>query len=95
MNTRRVNDTQKLIGAAGGVSVLLAPVLAQNYASFWDLLKACAIAILGGFLTFLAGHATRGWGMEYNEVAEAKVKASLVPPPMTVAPPAADDPPSQ
>jgi len=88
MDTRRINDTQKLIGAAGGISVLLAPVLAQSYSSVWDMAKACGIVILGAFLTFLAGVATRGKGMEYTEITEAKVKASMVPPAMSVVPPA-------
>lgn len=92
MNSRRIADTQKLLGAAGGLSVLLAPVLAQSYASTADMLKACAVVIVGAFLTFLAGLGTRGPGMEYKEVTEAKVKASLVPPSMTVAPPP-DQPP--
>lgn len=93
-NPRRFNDTSKILGAAGGLSVLLAPVLAQNYASFWDMLKACGIVILGAFLTFLCGLGTRSPGTEYTEVAEAKVKASMVPPTLTVAPPA-DEPPQQ
>jgi hypothetical protein len=87
-NPRRFNDTSKLIGAAGGLSVLLAPVLAQNYASFGAMLQACAVVIAGAFLTFLAGLGTRSPGTEYTEVAEAKVKASMMPPapPGSVAP---------
>lgn len=91
-NPRRFNDTSKILGAAGGLSVLLAPVLAQSYSSFWELAKACAIVILGAFLTFLCGLGTRGPGTEYTEVAEAKVKASMVPPAGTVAPPLPDPP---
>lgn len=92
-NPRRLNDVLKLTGWPAGLMVLIGPVLMMPHASFVDLLKACALAILGGFLTFLSGLGTRGPGTEYTEVAEAKVKASLVPPPLTVAPPA--EPPQQ
>ena len=95
MEPRRLADTQKIVGAAGGLSVLLAPVLAQHYNSFGDMLKACGVVILGAFLTFLCGLGTRGPGMEYKEVTEAKVKASLVPPALTVAPPPVEPPPPQ
>jgi hypothetical protein len=85
-NPRRVADTQKILGAAGGLSVLLAPVLAQHYSSFWDLVKACGIVVIGAFLTFLCGLGTRGPGMEYTEVTEAKVRASMLPPAPSIVP---------
>lgn len=80
-NPRRLNDVLKLTGWPAGLMVLIGPVLMMPHASFVDLLKACALAVLGGFLTFLSGLGTRGPGTEYTEVAEAKVKASLAPPP--------------
>ena len=93
MDPRRLNDAQRIVGAAGGILTLFAPILMQPHATTWDLIKACLIALLGAFLTFLSGLSTRGPGMEYKEVTEAKVKASLVPPALTVAPSPVEPPP--
>lgn len=84
MDPRRINDFLKLIGAAGAMLAAVAPFVPHQYAT-----------VIGAISAFLAGVGTRGFGLEYKDVAEAKIKASLVPPPMTVAPPAADDPPSK
>jgi len=83
MDPRRINDFLKVLGAAGAMLAAIAPFVPPQYAG--------TLAAIAGFL---AGFGTRGFGTEYKDVAEAKVKASMVPPPMTVAPPAVDDPPT-
>ncbi len=84
MNPRRINDVLKLVGAVGAVIAAIAPFVPPQYSG--------TLAAIAGFF---AGVGTRGFGLEYKEVAEAKadakVLASILPPPLaTVAPPPVD-----
>ena len=85
MNPRRINDLLKLVGAVGAVIAAIAPFVPPQYAG--------TLAAVAGFF---AGVGTRGFGLEYKDVAEAKadakVLASILPPPpsATVMPPPVD-----
>jgi hypothetical protein len=72
MNPRRINDILKLVGSASAMLVALTPMLADGKAK-----ALCAAAA-----AFLAGIGTRGFGVEYQDVADAKAIAkSIAPPP--------------
>lgn len=83
MDTRRVNDALKIIGSITATLSALAPFVAA-LAAVVPPQYAALVASVGAFL---AGLGTRAVGTEYKDVAEAKVKASLVPPALTVSPP--------
>lgn len=76
MDPRRVNDILKLCGAIGAAIAAIAPFVPPHYA-----------APLAAIAAFFAGFGTRGVGLEYKDVAEAKAKASMVPPAMSMVPP--------
>lgn len=79
MDPRRVNDALKILGTMTATLAALAPFVAAA-AQIVPPQYAALVTALGAFL---AGLGTRGAGLEYRDVAEAKVKASMVPPPPT------------
>lgn len=72
MNARRINDILKIVGTVAAVIAALTPVLPEGP------MKAALVAVGA----FLAGIGTRGIGTEYQDVADAKARASMVPPPV-------------
>jgi hypothetical protein len=72
MNARRINDILKLVGTIAAVISAIAP-FAGKYS-----------AMITAAGAFLAGIGTRGFGVEYQDVADAKAvaKASIMPPAM-------------
>jgi hypothetical protein len=93
VDVRRINDILKIVGGiASGVGSIGSALL--MLAGLLPTGKVAAILVLIGTAgTGVAAWATRSLGTEYTTVTEAKVKASLVPPPPlgspapTVAPP--------
>jgi len=82
MDPRRINDTLKIVGTCAATLASLAPFIA----ALATVLPPQYSAILASLGAFLAGLGTRGAGLEYKDVAEAKVKASMMPPAPTAAP---------
>jgi len=82
MDPRRINDTLKIVGSCAATLASLAPFVAALAA----VLPPQYAAIAAALGAYLAGLGTRGAGLEYRDVAEAKVKASMVPPALSVMP---------
>ena len=74
MDPRRINDLLRLVGPALSLLNELTPMLPEGRAKHF----------LSGLCMALAFIGTRGPGMEYQSVTEAKVmaKLSMQPPPM-------------
>ena len=85
MDARRWNDTLKIVGACVAGLAIFAPILARTHANWQELLSEVLVAMPGALGAFAAGVGTRGKGLEYADVAEAKafakVSASMMPPP--------------
>ena len=89
MDVRRVNDVLKVVGAVVAALALFGPVFAHPHANMGALFSDLLAVLPGAVGAFTAGLGTRGPGVEYTAVTEAKVMASLVPPPLPPAPPPA------
>lgn len=92
MNARRVNDILKIVGAVVAALALFSPVLAKPHATIGALIADLLTVLPGALGAFAAGMGTRGVGLEYQEVADAKAvaKMSSHPPPAAV-----EDPPTK
>lgn len=84
MDPRRFNDTLKLVGALVAGLAVFAPILGRTHANWQALVSEVLSALPGVLAAFAAGVGTRGKGLEYESVAEAKalakVTASMMPP---------------
>jgi hypothetical protein len=89
MNPRRQNDLMKLLGAFATGLAVFNPIFSKPFVSIQALLWAMLPLLSVAITAFIAGLGTRGRGLEYEDVAEAKViqKLSSAPPPMPPAPP--------
>jgi hypothetical protein len=84
MDARRLNDTLKLVGATIAGVAIFGPVLMRQHATLAELIGDLLTQFPGALSAFAAGMGTRGFGLEYKDVAEAKAMAkvaSLAPPP--------------
>jgi hypothetical protein len=85
IDPRRFNDVIKIAGSAVGAVALFGPVIAKPHASLSALLLDMLAVLPAAVGLFMAGLGTRGKGLEYQDVADAKavakVAASILPPP--------------
>lgn len=89
MNARRFNDILKIVGAVVAALALVSPVLAKPHATVGALIADLLTVLPGALGAFAAGMGTRGFGLEYQEVADAKAVAKLStfpPPPSNISP---------
>lgn len=84
MNVRRINDILKLVGSAVGVLAIFGPVFSKPHASIAELVTDLLARLPGALAVYAAGFGTRATGTEYQDVADAKAKASIAPPPVVV-----------
>lgn len=90
MDARRFNDVMKIVGAIVGGVALFGPVIAKPHASVGALVSDLLSVLPAAFGIFAAGMGTRGMGLEYQDVADAKAiaKVSMNPPaPASLPPP--------
>ena len=83
MDARRVNDVLKIAGAVVAALALFAPVLTKAHGSIAELIGDVLTVLPGALGAFAAGMGTRGFGLEYKDVAEAKVMAKVAAASMT------------
>jgi hypothetical protein len=91
MDVRRLNDVLKIAGAVVAALALFSPVLAKEHATIGALISDLLAVLPGALGAFAAGMGTRGFGLEYKDVAEAKVMAKVA---ASMAPPALSDRPT-
>jgi hypothetical protein len=91
MDPRRVNDTLKIVGTIFGVLGLFGPVLMKPHATTLELIGDLLSVLPGAAGVFAAGVGTRGNGLEYADVAEAKAIAKLTTPPPPPPVPSSED----
>jgi hypothetical protein len=82
MDVRRINDVLKIAGAAlgavSGAILALVPFLSGRPLS----IASAVVAVLSALgCSFASGLGTRAWGTEYQDIADAKARASTMPPP--------------
>jgi hypothetical protein len=80
MNARRFNDILKIVGSVVAAMALFGPILAKPHANLGALVSDLLSMLPGAVAAFGAGMGTRGVGLEYQDVADAKAKAATVPP---------------
>lgn len=95
MDPRRQNDVLKLVGALLTGVGLIGPVLTKPHASTLELVGDLMTTLPLALGPFLAGLGTRGRGLEYQDVADAKAAAKLSSRPPPVSSVAPTDPPTK
>lgn len=82
MNARRINDVLKLVGAFIAAAAAFTPFLPPEYIGTFTKALASLTTLVGVIGAYLAGLGTRAAGTEYQDVADAKARASMMPPPV-------------